>query len=67
MNNLTPIGYAIVGAIAIPLGYLIFSSIGWIDEPNLATYALGAIAGLVGGWVGGVLRRRRTEKSIAGE
>ena len=45
--------------------HLIFSSIGWIDEPTTATYVIGAIAGFVGGWVGAGLRRRRKEKSTA--
>lgn len=67
MKDFTPLGYAILGAIAIPLGYLIFSSIGWIDEPDTLTWVLGAIAGFVGGWFGGRLRRSRNEKSIAGE
>jgi hypothetical protein len=62
----TPLGGAILGAIAIPLGMLIFGQIGWMDEPDTLTWVLGAIAGFVGGWFGAArARRRRNERSDA--
>lgn len=58
----TPIGSAIIGAVSIVIGIFIFGSIGWIDDPDAWRYVLGAIAGFVGGYFGGVLSQRRRNR-----
>lgn len=56
----TPLGAAIIGALAIVVGLFVFGQVlGWITEPNALAYVLGAIAGLVGGYVGGMRRQQR--------
>ncbi|MGD2042014.1 MAG: hypothetical protein PVJ28_00070 [Acidimicrobiia bacterium] len=60
----TPLGGAILAAIAVPLGLFVFSSIGWTDESGVSTYIFSATAGFVGGWVGAVLRQRRMSEQL---
>jgi hypothetical protein len=36
--------------------------LGWIDDPTVWSYVLGAVAGFVGGYFGGVLAQRRANR-----
>ena len=57
-----PIGSAITGAVAIVIGIFVFGLLGWFEEPTPWSYVLGAIAGFVGGYLGGVFRQRRENR-----
>jgi hypothetical protein len=53
------LGSALLGAVAIVIGVAVAGSFGWTEPPTASTYALGAVAGLAGGYVGAMLRERQ--------
>jgi hypothetical protein len=57
-----PLFYAVIGAIALPIGTFISDATGF-SEASAGSYASSAAIGAVGGFIGGVLRRRKTHKS----
>ena len=54
--------YAIIGALACLIGAFISQSLGYNDG-SLQAYLSAAIAGLVGGSVGGYLRKKKGKTS----
>lgn len=56
LDNLsTPVKYAIIGCIALIVGWFISRALGFTGTPWWSS----ALAGAVGGYIGGVIRERR--------
>jgi hypothetical protein len=58
--NSLPLGHAAIGAVALAAGTLLAHLLGAMPEPpGLPHYVLSAVAGAVGVFLGGLIRRRR--------
>ncbi len=57
-----PKKYAVIGAVGVPIGTLLAGLLG-ISTPDFFDYLLGALAGGVGGYVGGLIRLRMGKNS----